>query len=111
LAKTQQPVRRKIELVSNYVGKKEAKTVMSFDLEFGDYGKPTHSAQQHFTQAVDLAGSAARTNPDPNGSVKNIFYYMYLSLAHIAVCLKYLSFALRANYILLDKVNIKLGGR
>jgi hypothetical protein len=84
---------------------------MSFDLEFGDYGKPTHSAQQHFTQAVDLAGSAARTNPDPNGSVKNILYYMALSLAQIAVGLKDLSFALRATYILLDKVNKKLGGR
>jgi len=40
---------------------------------------------------------------------KNIIYYMALSLANIAIGLKELSVGLRATYILLEKVNKKLG--
>jgi len=82
------------------------------DLDFDnfEYGnRPTQKAWQSFFRAEDLAGAAARTNPEKDGSVKNILYYMALSLANIAIGLKDLSVGLRATYILLDKVNKKLG--
>jgi|GEM_PF-3085559 hypothetical protein len=79
-------------------------------LDSFEYGsRPTQRAWQHFFQAEDLAGAAARKDPDKDGSVKNILYYMALSLANIAIGLKELSVGLRATYILLDKVNKKLG--
>ena len=82
------------------------------DLEFDNFeygGRPTQKAWQSFFRAEDLAGAAARANPEKDGSVKNIIYYMALSLANIAIGLKELSVGLRATYILLDKVNKKLG--
>ena len=79
-------------------------------LDSFEYGsRPTQRAWQHFFQAEDLAGAAARKDPDKDGSVKNILYYMALSLANIAIGLKELWVGLRATYILLDKVNKKLG--
>ena len=71
--------------------------------------RPSQKAWQQFFRAEDLAGSAARTNPDKDGSVKNILYYMALSQAAIAIGLKELSVGVRATYILLDKIDKKLG--
>ena len=82
----------------------------AFDLDTFEYGsRPTQLAWQHFFQAEDLASAAARKEPEKDGSVKNILYYMALSLGNIALGLKELSVGLRATYILLDKVNRKLG--
>jgi hypothetical protein len=82
----------------------------AFDLDTFEYGsRPTQLAWQHFFRAEDLAGAAARKDPEKDGSVKNILYYMALSLANIAMGLKDLSVGLRATYILLDQVNKKLG--
>ena len=81
-----------------------------FDFDTMEYGnRPTQLAWQHFFRAEDLASAAARTDPDKNGSVKNILYYMAISLANIAIGLKELSVGLRATYMLLEKVNKKLG--
>lgn len=81
-----------------------------FDFDTFEYGKrPTQIAWQAFFQAEDLAGAAARKDPERDGSVKNILYYMALSLANIARGLKELSVGLRATYILLEQVNKKLG--
>ncbi|HEY2865871.1 MAG TPA: hypothetical protein VGJ02_02150 [Pyrinomonadaceae bacterium] len=76
---------------------------------FESGSRPTQRAWQHFFQAEDLAGAAARKDPEKDGSVKNILYYMALSLANIAIGLKNLSVGLRATYILLEQVNKKLG--
>ena len=81
-----------------------------FDLDNFEYGnRPTQKAWQSFFRAEELASAAARANPDKDGSVKNIVWYIALSLGSIAVGLKDLSVGLRATYILLDKVNKKLG--
>jgi len=71
--------------------------------------RPTQLAWQAFFRAEDLAGAGARTDPDKNGSVKNILYYIALALANIAIGLKEVSVGLRATYILLEKVDKKLG--
>jgi hypothetical protein len=81
-----------------------------YGLDTFEYGsRPTQRAWQSFWRAEDLASAAARKEPERDGSVKNILYYMALSLGNIAIGLKDLSVGLRATYILLDKVNKKLG--
>jgi len=81
-----------------------------FNFDTFEYGnRPTQIAWQAFFRAEDLASAAARKEPEKDGSVKNILYYMALSLGNIAIGLKELSVGLRATYILLEQVNRKLG--
>ena len=64
---------------------------------------------QDFFRAVDLAGSDYGTDNDMIVSLKNLIYYIALALANIAIGLKEVSVGLRATYIMLEKVDKKLG--